>query len=292
MHADEVDIDTDLVRRLVAAQHPRWASLEVTPVLPGGTDNALYRLGSELVVRLPRHAVSVPSLEKELAYLPRLRDLPLAIPKVLVRGEPGEGYPFPWAVLCWVAGEMATAEHLADPDDAMRALAAFIHTLRRQETTGGPPPGGRGGPLAPRDAAMRGAVGAMGECIDGRAVLALWEDALAAPVWAGPGVWIHGDLDSRNVLASGGRICGVVDWGSCAVGDPACDVMVAWKMVPRGLRDVFRQLLAVDDATWRRARGWVLSQALIALGYYTHENNAVLVDEAWRWLNEVLAEAG
>lgn len=290
MHDDEVEIGDGLVRRLLAAQHPRWATLPIAAVHPRGTDNALYRLGSELVARLPRHAASVPSLEKELAHLPRLRGLPLAVPEPVARGEPGEGFPFPWAVFRWVDGEMATPQRLADPHDTAAALAAFIGALRLLDTTGGPAARERGGPLARRDGALRRAVDALGERIDAPAVLALWEDALAAPAWSAAGVWVHGDLDARNVLARDGRICGVIDFGSVAVGDPACDVMVAWKMVPRALRPGFRELLALDEATWCRARGWVLSQALIALAYYTRENNAVLVDEAWRWLGEVLAD--
>ena len=290
MHADELDIGVDLVRRLVAAQLPEWRGLALDPVLPRGTDNALYRLGSELVVRLPRHAVSVPSLEKELACLPRMRGLPLAVPEPIARCEPGEGFPFTWAVLRWVDGEPAIPERLTDARETMRSLVELIGELRRLDTSGGPAPGGRGGPLAPRDAAMRRAVAAMGERVDAGAVLALWEDALAAPVWDGPAMWIHGDLDARNLLAREGRLCGIIDFGSVAVGDPACDVMVGWKMVPRALRPEFRALLAVDEATWRRARGWVLSQALIALAYYTRENNAVLVDETWRWIGEVLGE--
>ncbi len=291
MHDDEVEIDEDLVRRLIVSRHPAWSSLPIAAVLPRGTDNAAYRLGDELVVRLPRHAVSVGSLRKEVACLPRLAPwLPVEVPVPIATDEPAEGYPFPWAVLRWVDGVPATPDRLADAHQTALDLARSIAALQRIDASEGPSPGGRGGPLAPRDAAMRRAVATMAERVDGPAALALWEDALAAPVWAGPGLWIHGDLDARNVLARDGRICGVVDWGSCAVGDPACDVMVAWKMVPRGQRAGFRELLAVDDATWRRARGWVLSQALIALAYYTHENNRVLVDEAWRWLGEVLGD--
>jgi aminoglycoside phosphotransferase (APT) family kinase protein len=234
----------------------------------------------------------MPSLETELAQLPRLGSmrLPLAIPRLLAAGRPAVGYPFPWIVCTWMAGEPATPERLRDPRQTTRELADVIRALQAADTAGGPPARGRGGPLAPRDAAMRRAVDTMGARVDRTRVLALWEDALAAAPWTARGVWLHGDLDARNVLARDGGIAAVIDWGSCAVGDPACDVMVAWKMVPSSLRAAFREALAVDDATWRRARGWALSQALIALAYYTRENNAVLVDEAWRWLGEVLME--
>lgn len=291
MHADEIDTDAELVRRLIAEQHPRWSSLSVAAVLPRGTDNALYRLGSELVVRLPRREVNVPALRTELEWLPRLApQLPLAIPEPAATGVAGAGFPFSWAVYRWIEGLPATAERLRDERDAAQALVRFISALRRIDASGGPPPGGRGGPLAPRDAAVRRALEALSDEIDATAILVRWDEALRAPAWDGPGVWVHGDLDARNVVAQDGRIRAVIDFGSLAVGDPACDVMVAWKMLSAEARALFRCGLGVDEATWTRARGWALSQALIALGYYTRETNAALVEEARRWLDAILAE--
>lgn len=291
MHPDEVDTDAELVRRLIAEQHPRWSSLPVAPALPRGTDNALYRLGTEMVVRLPRREINVPPLRTELEWLPRLApQLPLAIPEPIATGSAGSGFPFPWAVYRWIEGLPATPDRLRDEREAALDLARFIVSLRRIDASGGPPPGGRGGPLAPRDAAVRRAVEALGDEVDATVVLARWDEVLHAPAWDGPGVWVHGDLDARNVLAQDGRIRAVIDFGSLAVGDPACDVMVAWKMLSAGSRSVFLGALDVDAATWTRARGWALSQALIALGYYTRETNAVLVEEARRWLDAVIAE--
>ena len=126
--------------------------------------------------------------------------------------------------------------------------------------------------------------------IDTDAVTAAWEATLRAPQWERPPVWIHGDLDLRNLLVEDGRLCGVIDWGGLGIGDPACDVMAAWKVLPAAARHTFRTALPVDDATWARGLGWALSQALIALSYYTVETNSVLVLEARRWLAEVLAD--
>lgn len=291
MHPDEVEIDAGLVLRLIAGQHPRWSSLPVEPVLPRGTDNALYRLGSDLVVRLPRREINVASLRTELEWLPRLAPrLPLAIPEPLATGSAGPEFPFPWAVYRWIDGVPATPEHVRDEREAALDLAGFIAALRRCDASGGPPPGSRGGPLAPRDAAVRRALTVLGDEVDAAAVLAPWDEALRAPAWEGPGVWVHGDLDARNVIARDGRIGAVIDFGSLAVGDPACDVMVAWKMLSPATRPSFRAALDADDATWTRARGWALSQAVIALGYYTRETNAVLVGEARRWLEAVLTD--
>jgi aminoglycoside phosphotransferase (APT) family kinase protein len=294
MHADEVDIDGGLVRRLVASQHPEWASLPVEPVFPLGTDNANYRLGDELVVRLPRIPRSVSALEKEVEWLPRLGPrLPLAAPVPVAVGEPDDGFPFPWAVYTWLHGEPATPGRIADPDRAASDLARFLMALRALDAASGPGPGEhnvfRGEPLRLRDESTRRALTALGDLVDAHVLTAVWERALAAPDWDGPPVWIHGDLDSRNLLARDGRLSGVLDWGCLGVGDPACDVMVAWKTLPAEARVSFRTELGVDDATWARAHGWALSQAVGALSYYTDETNAVLVTEARRWLDEVLS---
>jgi aminoglycoside phosphotransferase (APT) family kinase protein len=290
MHVDEVDIEPALVRRLVAAQFPDWAGLPVEPVRFFGTDNAIYRLGDELAVRLPRREKNVETLAKELRWLPELApQLPVPVPTPVAVGEPGVGYPFPWAVYRWVAGE-ATRNEAVGADE----LAAFIAALQRIDPSGGPPPGAhnanRGEPLARRDPSVRAALTALGSTLDGAAVTAVWEESLAAPAWTEAPVWIHGDLDARNVLVRDGRLSGVIDFGCLGVGDPACDVMVAWKLFSAGTRESLRAALAVDDATWTRARGWSLSQALGALSYYTEDNNPVLVREAQRWLVEALAD--
>jgi len=295
MHADEVDIDEALVGRLVATQFPHWADLPIERVPDWGTDNALYRLGDDMVVRLPRVPRTAVTLEKELAWLPRLAPLlPLAIPVPLAVGEPADGYPFAWAVYTWLEGETATAERIADPDQAAADLAQFITALQRIDPTNGPPPGEhnvfRGVPLVTRDKSTRASIAALADRIDAGSATAAWDASLAAPDWQRPPVWIHGDLDSRNLLAEGGRLTAAIDWGCLGVGDPACDVAVAWKLFDGAARECFRSELAVDDATWARSRGWVLSQALNALSYYTLETNPVLVREAERWLAEVLAD--
>jgi aminoglycoside phosphotransferase (APT) family kinase protein len=293
MHADEVDMDLALVGRLIATQFPAWAALEIVAVQDGGTDNMLYRLGDDLVVRLPRHVPTTERLRKERRWLTRLApSLPLAIPVPLADGAPGEGYPFEWAVYRWLPGATATADRIIDPGRAARDLARFLRALQAIDAGDGPPPGahnaGRGVPLVQRDAETRDAIVSLGPRIDADAVTTAWEVALAAPDWGRPPVWVHGDLDSRNVLVEGGRLNAVIDFGCLGVGDPACDVAAAWKLFPAEAREVFREALSVDDATWARARGWVLSQALHALPYYTLETNPVLVREAERWLVEVM----
>ena len=285
MHVDELDVDAALVRRLVGSQFPQWAALPLEPVPERGTDNALYRLGPELVVRLPVTDAKAATLAKEREWLPRLAPhLPLAVPVPVAEGAPGEGYPCSWSVYEWLSGVDGTAGPIADPAPQ---LAAFVRALQAVDVNGAP--AGRGVSLAERDAAFRASLTRLPPDLDRSAALAGWESALRAPPWPGPPVWAHGDLDARNVLVEGGRLVAVIDWGSSGVGDPACEAMVAWKLVPAGQRDAFRAELDVDDATWERARGWALSQAVIALGYYTDVTNPILVAESRRWLAEVLA---
>ena len=295
MHADEVDIGPAVARRLVDMQFPQWAELPLEPLRFGGTDNVIYRLGHDKSVRLPRRLPSTGQLEKERRWLPILAPLlPLAIPVPLTVGEPGEGYPFVWSVYTWLEGETPTVEPITDLRRAAADLAEFVSALQRVDPSGGPPPGPhnayRGVPLAMRDDFTREAIVKLGDTIDSGAVTAVWEGALQAPRWDRAPVWIHGDLDARNVLVEHGRLSGVIDFGCLGVGDPASDVMVVWKLLSAETRDDFRTVLSIDDATWARSRGWAVSQAVLALSYYTLETNAVLVLEAQRWLAAVLAD--
>jgi aminoglycoside phosphotransferase (APT) family kinase protein len=295
MHPDEVGTDAALVRRLLAAQFPAWAGLPVEPVFPRGTDNALYRIGDGMVARLPRRPGTDDTLRKECEWLPRLApDVPFEVPVPLARGRPGGGYPYEWAVCRWLDGEDAAASPVSDVAQLAADLAKLVSALRHLDAAAGPQPGAhnfnRGEPLAARDEATRSAIAALAGTFDAPAMTAVWEAAVAAPVWERPPVWIHGDLDARNLIVREGRLTGVVDWGCLGVGDPATDVMVAWKLLIPEQRAAFRAALGVDDATWSRARGWAVSQAVVALSYYTEETNAVLVREAWRWLDAVLGE--
>lgn len=294
MHVDEVDTDVSLVSRLLAAQFPQWANLPIKPVQSAGTDNTLYRLGEDMVVRLPRIHWALGQIDKERRWLPRLAPhLPLAVPVQLAQGEPGEGYPWPWAVYRWREGENATIDHMAEPDQAAIDLAQFITALQQIDTTGGPPPGShnlsRGKPLALRDSATREAITALNSMIDAQAVTAAWEAALQAAEWDRPPVWFHGDMLPGNLLFVHGRLSAVIDFGALGVGDPACDLMIAWNLFSGESRELFRAFLAVDEATWARGRGWALSQALIFIPYYLN-TNPVGVGYAQRAIAEVLAD--
>jgi aminoglycoside phosphotransferase (APT) family kinase protein len=294
MHIDEVDIDLSLVRRLLTAQFPQWADLPIEPVQSAGTDNAIYRLGPDMALRLPRIPSSAGQVAKEQQWLPRLAPLlPFAIPLPLAKGVPGEGYPWHWSIYQWLSGENATIERIADPGQLARDLAQFIAALQRIDPAGGPLSGPhnsfRGVPLAMRDPLTRAAIATLHDTLDPSALTTAWETALQTPVWHNPPVWIHGDLQSGNLLAQQGRLAAVIDFGCLGVGDPACDLIVAWSLLSSESRDIFRTTLAVDDATWARGRGWALSIGLIALPYY-QDTNPVLAAISRRAIDEVLAD--
>jgi aminoglycoside phosphotransferase (APT) family kinase protein len=285
MHIDELEIEEALVRRLLVEQFPEWSELPLSRVEPAGTVNAIFRLGDGLSLRLARRKGPLEPGGNEFDWLPRLAALlPLEIPVPVAQGHPTREYPWFWDVYRWVEGETTPVDEI-DAVQGARDLAAFVAALQQVDPTGAP--AGRGIPLAERDKEIRYWLARF----DGDpAVTTEWERALAAPPWPGPPVWHHGDLDVRNWLMREGRISGVIDWGSMGVGDPACDVMVAWKLHSHKARDGFREALPTDDATWERARGWVLSQAVAALAYYRPENNPILYDEAESWLGLVLSE--
>ncbi len=299
MHADEVHTDVALVRRLLAAQFPQWAELPVAPVASAGTDNALYRLGESMVVRLPRIAWAFGQVAKEQRWLPYLAPrLPLAIPVPLAMGAPGAGYPWHWSVYRWLPGENADVAPIADMRRAATDLARFIVALQRIDATGGPPPGehnsGRGVPLGTRDAYTRAAIAELDtrrdvEPLDLDAVTAAWEADSRAPAWSRPPVWLHGDIQAVNLLVEQGRLTAVIDFGCLGVGDPACDLIAAWSFFDAETREVFRAALGVDDAAWARGRGWALSVGLVALPYY-RVTNPVLAGISRRAIGEVLAD--
>jgi aminoglycoside phosphotransferase (APT) family kinase protein len=289
MHDDEVDTDADLVRALLASQHPRWADLPIERVASSGTDNAMYRLGDDLAVRLPRIGWAVDSVAKEQKWLPVVAaHVPLAVPVPVAVGEPEARFPYPWGVVPWLPGEMATLDRLDDPVAAALDLAAFVRALRTIDPAGGPKHQ-RGLPVRLLDEQVRATIGDLRGEVDAGAVTEAWNRVLAASDYDGPPVWFHGDLAYLNLLAQDGKLTGVIDWGTCGVGDPAIETIVAWSLFPPDARDAYRDALAVDDATWERGKGWVLS-GIFGIPYY-RETNPVLVADKIRAIEAVLADS-
>ncbi|WP_335338604.1 aminoglycoside phosphotransferase family protein [Bacillus thuringiensis] len=285
MHADELKIEERLVRRLLVDQFPRWAELPLRKVEPVGTVNAVFRLGDEYSIRLARREGPTTPGGREFLWLPKIAPVvPLEIPVPIAQGCPNNEYPWFWEIHSWLKGETMPIEAI-DEIQAARDLAEFVLALQQVDPMEGPL--GRGIPLAQRDKDFRYWLARFN---GDPAVSAVWESALSAPPWNGPPVWHHGDLDTRNWLVRDKRISGVIDWGMMGIGDPACDVMVAWKLHSPEARDVFLDATRTDDATLARARGWVVSQAVAILAYYTPQNNPTLYNEAKSWLDLVLAQ--
>ncbi|MER5310273.1 aminoglycoside phosphotransferase family protein [Streptomyces sp. NPDC002773] len=289
---DELDIDTALVGRLVTGRFPEWAGLPVRAVASAGTDNAMFRLGDDLVVRLPRAPHAVGQVEKEQRWLPLLAPhLPLDVPVPVGRAGAGPDFPMPWSVYRWLDGDDTYDVPLTDLAHAAVELGRFGAALRTVDASEGPP-SFRGGPVTAWEdgnlpAAVRG-LGALG-LVDTELASAAWESVLRLPQWDGPPVWIHGDLLPGNLLGREGRLSAVIDFGGLGTGDPACDMMPAWTLLTADTRPLFREAARADDATWARGRGWALAWGLVTEAYY-REKNPVLAAVAHRTRTEALAE--
>ncbi len=290
MHPNEFPLNEPLVRQLLATQFSHWANLPIVAASSAGTDNAIFRLGKDMAVRLPRIASAAPPIAKEFEWLPRLASqLPLAIPTPLAKGKPGASYPWPWYIFRWLDGDNAVTSPIINFPQAATDLGNFIAAMQHIDTTDAPA-SRRGNPLAERDEDTRKAIAALQGDIDTKLATKAWEEALAAPVWHKPPVWIHGDLHAGNVLTQDGNLSAVIDFGTSGTGDPACDLMAAWTLLSAETRDMFRKIVQADDATWARGRGWALSFGLIALPYYK-ESNLELAGIARRGIGEVLGES-
>ncbi|KJS59574.1 aminoglycoside phosphotransferase APH(3') [Streptomyces rubellomurinus] len=290
-----ITVSAEQAGRLVAEQFPHWAALPVTAVENGGWDNRTFRLGDDMLLRLPSAQEYALAVEKEHRWLPELAPaLPLPIPVPLAKGSPGATYPFAWSVYGWIDGTPATFESVADPIRFAEDLADFVAALRSVDASHGPQPGKhnwfRGATLRTYEARALGALEELRGHIDVAPAHELWTRALRAR-WDGTDVWFHGDLARGNLLLRDGRLCAVIDFGTCGVGDPACDLAIAWTLLSVDGRDVFRKRLGVDDATWARGRGWALWKTLVSCADSLGEDGADARD-ARRVLSGILTDRG
>ncbi len=297
MHADEVRVDVETVRALLRQQAPRWAGLPVRPVAVEleGTDHTLFRIGEDLLARLPKIGWAADQAASDAAWLPRLAPhLPVDLPVPLLVGRPGLGFPFAWSVTQWLAGRNPTPDERGDVALAEQ-LAAFVRTLHRLPTEDGPAEreGMRGAPLGPLDGRAQDVLRALSAFDDGFDVAAAgraWDECAVAPA-AAVATWIHGDLTPGNLLVEDGRLTAVIDWGATAVADPAPDLAAAFWTFEGAARERFRELLPHDEATWRRAAGWALLPAMAGLDYYRH-TAPHLAERGRREIRTVIAELG
>jgi len=295
MPATEVNINVSLVRQLLTEQFLQWADFSIKPVEFDGLDNRTFRLGEDMAVRLPSAEAYTAQVEKEHRWLPRLAPLlPLPIPIPIAMGVPTNGFPWHWSIYRWLEGENATIERIDNLHRFATTLARFLTTLQQIDPADGPPPEKhnffRGGPLAHYDTEIRDAIAALDSKIDSEAVTAVWEASLKAK-WNGTPVWLHGDICTTNLLVRKGRLSAVIDFGCSGVGDPSCDLMIAWTLFSGESRDAFRAALSLDSATWARGRGWTLWKALITLAEHVN-TNSLEAGKARRTIDEVLTDRG
>jgi len=270
MHDGQVATSTDLVRRLLSTQLPQLADLPIRPVEESGTDHALYRLGLDLVVRLPIIEWAAEQAESDQRWLPVLApQVNLAIPVPVAVGRPGDGYPWPWSVVPWIAGTTPDGTNL-DLASAATDLAQFVRSLHAVPGEGGPVKSGtaRGVPVHRLDDGVRPLIQELRGEIDASAVSRVWDEAMAAARWESPLVWIHGDIAPGNLIVRDRRLVAVIDFGGLGLGDPAPDLAPAWNLLDDRSRTVFREAVGYDDAAWARAKAWVLAPALQGLRYY------------------------
>ena len=269
-HRDvQIEIDETVLRRLLQDQHPDLAGLPLARVA-GGWDNQMWRLGAELALRIPRTPRADSLLRREWRWLPDLAPRrPLPVPAPVRVGEPSEHFPRPWTVARWVAGEPADCAPIRDTDRAAVVLAGFLRALHTEAPAQAPNDPIRGVPLSAVADHFQERLDAVIVDVDVDGVRHVWEQALAAPEWVGPPLWLHADLHPANVVTAGGRLAGVIDFGELCAGDPATDLAAAWMLLPAGGASRFIAAYGnLDEATIIRARGWAVLFALglIAIG--------------------------
>ena len=292
-NTDNIHIDAHLVRKLISTQFPEWANLTIKPVEFSGWDNRTFHLGEHMTVRLPSNAEYSGQVEKEQYWLPKLAPhLPLSISTPLAMGHPSKEYPLNWSIYKWLDGDTASIDRIGDLNQFAIALAEFLIALQQCDTTGGPLPGEhnfyRGGDLAIYEAETREAIKALGDKINVDAVTNVW-NAARASTWHNPPVWIHGDIATGNLLVKNGQLNAVIDYGQLGIGDPACDLAIAWTFFRGENRQAFRQTLKLDPATWARGRSWTLWKALIVYAGLSGTNPRE-VEKSKLIINEVLAD--
>ncbi len=293
MEKQTIQVDVALARRLVAAQFPQWQHLWIKPVTSSGWDNRSFHLGDHMLIRMPSAAEYAVQVEKEQQWLPRLAPLlPLSMPEPLAMGNPGDSYPWKWSIYRWLEGDSATVGPLEDLNGFANSLAQFLAALQQIDAKDGPVAGPhsfyRGGSLKVYDLQVRKAVSVLKDRIDRNAVLEVWDEAVTTS-WCKSPVWVHGDISSGNLLVRKGILSSVIDFGQLSVGDPACDLAIAWTLLKGESREAFQKTLILDSGTWARGRAWALWKALITVAGFTNPQNFEAV-HSWPIMEEILKD--
>lgn len=288
LHDDELEINDNLVRNLICEQFPKFSTLPIKNLNSTGTDHNIYHLGSKMCIRLPRTSDAAKQVEVEQYWLPKFTNLPLEIPTPIGHGSPTDSYPLPWSIYNYIEGENTTITDISTSRDSAINLAKFLKSFQAIKTDGAHFCR-RGSPLQTQDSEVRSAIKSLSDEIDTDIVLKLWETCLIAPKYSGQPVWIHGDLLPSNLIAKNGILSAIIDFGLMGIGDPACDLLPAWSIFGSDARNIFRQNMQIDDATWARGIGWALAISLTIIPYYRVTNPSI-TKIARRMLLEILSE--
>ena len=283
----KAEITVDVVSCLIAEQFPQWTDLEVRRVALDGWDNTTFRLGDEMSVRLPSDTGTCRRSTRNIGGSPSWPRSCRSGSAPDRQGRARVWLPRPWSIYGWLPGEPAAVVGVIDHDRLADDLGAFLASLQAVDAHGGPATGphsaSRGGPVSTWDEETRRTIGELGNEIDADGATEVWDAALAHES-TGPSVWVHGDVTGSNVLLDGDRLCGVIDFGCSAVGDPACDLTPTWTMFEGSSRDRFKAMLPLDDGTWARGRGWALWKALIEIpGRLADDPGRTGARFGWRW---------
>lgn len=284
-----------LLSELISAQFPQWANLAIWPVETSGWDNRTFHLGNDMLVRLPSAAHYAGQVEKEQEWLPKLAPfLPNKIPVPLGMGSPGENYPWKWSVYRWIEGKTVASSPEVDLCVLAKDLANFLVSLQAVDSKDGPVAGPqnfyRGGSVAVYDSETRQAIRVLSNKVHSGLVTEIWE-AGSSQTWSKEPVWVHGDISAGNLLITNNRLDAVIDFGQLCIGDPACDLVIAWTLFDAESRQVFHDALLPDSGTWARARSWALWKALIVMTNAA-QTNVVEAKQAYRTFENILAEYG
>lgn len=255
------------IHNLVKNQFPEWRDLEIKPILPLGTDNLMYRLGNDKIIRIPITKESILDIEKEINCLPKFSNLPITTPQIIAIGQEAKEQNSRWIICNWIKGDNFNKNNIQDQKQAAIDLANFINELQKIDITNAPE-SRRGKPLQNFDKKVRESIKSLDDCYDIKLLNNIWEKALDAEIWTKSPVWIHSDLHEGNVITHNGKISAIIDFGLAGIGDPACDIVPAWTLLQKEAQTTFRNHINADEETWKRGHGWALSFGVIAYSYY------------------------
>ncbi|MEM1390299.1 MAG: aminoglycoside phosphotransferase family protein [Pseudomonadota bacterium] len=289
-------LSIDTVRQALHDQAAEYANLELSSSSQiSGTDNDIYRLGSNFCVRLPKSQSSAAQLLKEMKWLPRMQGLSLAVPQPVFLGDATPELEFGWTIYNWIEGEDLLRSAPLEQDDIAMQIAQFLKSLWAINPEHGPRAGSqnhyRGADLHMRDSLTREACRMVSDEFCSQSLMRVWESALSSSNFHGPLKWVHGDIHAANLIVNNARLVAIIDWGLMGVGDPAVDLLPAWSLLSSEMRGVLKIETCVDKATWNRGKGWALSVSVIAYSYYKDRQNFWLNDISKRILNELIADA-